>query len=69
MLTQIYEISSSNEAWAVSEIGTDQGGVLVGDGEFAREQPLARVSEIAAAITAPAKLSALFLTSRAALII
>jgi phosphoribosylanthranilate isomerase len=69
MLTQIYEISSPYEARAVSEIGIDHVGVLVGDGEFPREQPLARAAAIAGAIAAPAKLSALFLTARADFII
>jgi phosphoribosylanthranilate isomerase len=54
MLTQIYEISSPDEARGVSEIGIDHVGVLVGDGEFPREQPLSRAAEIAAAIVAPA---------------
>jgi hypothetical protein len=69
VLTQIYEISSSDEARAVSELRIDHVGVLVGDGEFPREQPLSRAAEIAATIAAPAKFSALFLTTRAALII
>jgi hypothetical protein len=69
MLTQIYEISSTDEARAVSEIGIDHVGVLVGDGEFPREQPFSRAAEIAAAIPAPAKFSALFLTARVDLIV
>jgi phosphoribosylanthranilate isomerase len=36
MLTQIYEISSPDEARGVSEIGIDHVGILVGDGEFPR---------------------------------
>jgi hypothetical protein len=36
VLTQIYEISSSDEARAVSELRIDHVGVLVGDGEFTR---------------------------------
>jgi len=69
MLTQIYEISSPAEARDVSEIGIDHVGVLVGDGEFTREQPLSRAADIAAAIEAPTRFSALFLTARADLII
>jgi phosphoribosylanthranilate isomerase len=69
MLTQIYEISSPDEARAVSEIGIDHVGVLVGDGEFPREQHLARAAEIAVAIKAPARFSALFLAARATFII
>ena len=41
MLTQLYEISSLEEAEAISAIGVDHVGVLVGDGQFSREQPLA----------------------------
>jgi phosphoribosylanthranilate isomerase len=41
MLTQIYEISSPEEARSISEIGVDHIGVLVGNGEFVRELPLA----------------------------
>lgn len=67
MLTQIYEISTPEEARAVSEIGIDHVGVLVGDGEFPREQPLARATAIAGAISA--KFSALFLTARADFIV
>jgi phosphoribosylanthranilate isomerase len=62
-------MSSPDEAAVISEIGINHVVVLVGDGEFPREQPLARAAEIAAAIAAPAKFSALFLTLRAALII
>ncbi|MEH2506642.1 phosphoribosylanthranilate isomerase [Bradyrhizobium sp. AZCC 1578] len=69
MLTQIYEISSPDEARGVSEIGIDHVGILVGDGEFPREQPLSQAAEIAAAIAAPARFSALFLTARVDLII
>lgn len=69
MLTQIYEVSSREEARDLSEIGIDHVGVLVGDGEFPREQPLPRAAKIAAGIVAPARLSALFLTARVALII
>ena len=68
MLTQIYEISSPEEAAAISAIGIDHVGVLVGDGRFPREQPLAAAAKIAAAIAAPAKLSTLFLTDDLSLI-
>jgi phosphoribosylanthranilate isomerase len=69
MLTQIYEISSPDEARAIAEIGIDHVGVLVGGGEFPREQRLARAAEIAAAIPARSKFSALFLTARAEFIV
>lgn len=62
MLTQIYEVSSPDEAAAITAIGIDHIGVLVGDGRFPREQPLIAAARIAAAIRPPAKFSALFLT-------
>ena len=36
MLTQVYEISTIEEAAAISAIGVDHVGVLVGDGRFPR---------------------------------
>ena len=63
MLTQIYEISSRAEAAALSAIGIDHVGLLLGKGEFPRELCLAAATEIAAAIRPPSKLSALFLTA------
>ncbi|HZA01770.1 MAG TPA: phosphoribosylanthranilate isomerase [Hyphomicrobiaceae bacterium] len=68
VLTQIYEVSSAEEARAISNIGVDHVGVLVGDGQFPREQPVAAAEEIAAAIVPPSKLSALFLTDSISLI-
>jgi phosphoribosylanthranilate isomerase len=40
MLVQIYEVTSPDEASALAEIGVDHIGVLVGEGEFPREQPV-----------------------------
>ena len=68
MLTQIYEVSSPEEARAISAIGVDHVGVLVGDGRFPREQPVAAAQEIAAAIAPPAKFVALFLAADPSLI-
>ena len=68
MLTQIYEISSPAEARSISAIGVDHIGVLVGRGEFPREQPMANAARIASAILPPAKFSALFLTAEIELI-
>lgn len=48
MLTQIYEISTPEEARAISAIGVDHIGVLVGNGEFPgsnRSQPRQRLPE------------------------
>ena len=63
MLTQIYEISTRDEARAISEIGVDHIGILVGYCEFPRELPIERAAEGAAAVVGPAKVSALFLTA------
>jgi len=68
MMTQIYEISTADEASAISAIGVDHIGVLVGDGRFPRELPVSAASEIGAAIEPPSKFSALFLTSDISLI-
>jgi len=68
MLTQIYEISTPEEACAISEIGVDHIGILVGNGEFPRELPVERAAEIAAAVVPPSKVSALFLTADISLI-
>jgi phosphoribosylanthranilate isomerase len=63
MLTQVYEIATPDEASAISAIGIDHVGVLVGDGRFPRELPVAAAARIAAAIAPPAKFSALFLAA------
>jgi phosphoribosylanthranilate isomerase len=63
MLTQIYEVSTPEAAKDISAIGVDHIGLLVGTGEFPREQPLAEAKRIAAGIRRPSKLSALFLSS------
>ncbi len=62
MLTQIYEVSTAAEAAAISALGVDHVGVLVGDGTFPREQDLSAALMLAAAIGGEAKLSALFLS-------
>ena len=61
MLTQIYEVATPEEARAISEVGVDHIGVLVGDGAFPREQGLANAKRVAAAIRPPSRCSALFL--------
>src|SRR5262249_29025175 len=55
MLVQIYEISSSEEARALAELGVDHIGVLVGDGSFPREQSIDRARIIFSAIPPPCK--------------
>ncbi len=68
MLTQIYEISTPEEARTISEIGVDHIGILEGKGEFPRELPVEAAAEVAAGIVPPSKFSALFLTGDLALI-
>jgi phosphoribosylanthranilate isomerase len=60
--------ATPEEVQAISEIGIDHIGVLVGKGEFPRELPVKAAAMVAAAILAPSKLSALFLTADIALI-
>lgn len=68
MLVQIYEISSPEEAKILADLGVDHIGVLVGNGEFPREQSIGKAKEIFAAIPAPAKGSALSLSADLVLI-
>ena len=68
MLTQIYEISTPEEAEAICAIGVDHIGILVGNGQFSRELPLETAATIAGVVRAPSKLSALFLTADISLI-
>lgn len=63
MLTQIYEVSTPEEARAIAAIGVDHIGVLVGSGEFPRELPLRAAARVAAAVVPPSKVSVLFLTA------
>ena len=68
MLTQIYEISTPDEARSISAFGVDHIGILVGEGQFPRELPVAAAARVAAAILPTAKFSALFLTADISLI-
>jgi phosphoribosylanthranilate isomerase len=63
MLTQIYEVQTPEEAEAISAIGVDHVGVLVGWNEFPREIGLDEAARVAAAIRWPSKFCALFLTA------
>ena len=63
MLTQIYEVSTTEEARSLCRIGIDHIGVLIGKGEFPREQTLEAAATIAGFVRLPSKLSALFLTA------
>jgi phosphoribosylanthranilate isomerase len=68
MLTQIYEITTPEEARSICAIGIDHIGILIGNGEFPRELSLEAAVDIAAAVVPPSKLSALFLTADVSLI-
>ena len=63
MLIQIYEVSTTEEARSLCRIGVDHVGVLIGKGEFPREQALETATTIAGVVHPPSKLSALFLTA------
>lgn len=69
MLTQIYEVSSPDEAHSIAAIGVDHIGAKVGDGQFPRELSVVKAAEIIAAIPPPSKFSALFLTSDVSFIV
>ncbi|TMK06829.1 MAG: phosphoribosylanthranilate isomerase [Alphaproteobacteria bacterium] len=68
MLTQIYEVSTPSEADAISGLGIDHVGVLVGNGAFPRERSAREANAVMAAIRASSKSSALFLSADIALI-
>jgi len=68
MLTQIYEVSTTEEARSLCRIGIDHIGILIGKGEFPREQSLETAVTIAGVIRTPSKVSALFLTDEISLI-
>jgi len=68
MLTQIYEVSSPEEARSIAAIGVDHIGAKVGPGQSPRELSLAKAAEIGAAVPPPCKFSALFLSSDVSLI-
>jgi phosphoribosylanthranilate isomerase len=68
MLTHVYEVSSPEEARAISAIGVNHIGVLVGDGRFPPEQSITTAMRIAAAVLPASKLSALFLSADTSLI-
>ncbi len=61
MLTQIYEVQSPAAADAISAIGVDHIGVLVGWGDFPRELGLSQARAVAEAIGPASKFCALFL--------
>ena len=68
MLTQIYEVSTPDEAHLISQVGVDHIGILVGNGEFPRELLVDSAAAVAAAVLSPSRVSALFLTADLAII-
>ncbi len=54
-LVQIYEVRSPKEAAALAGLGVDHIGVLVGKGNFPREQSYSRTRQIFAGVPATAK--------------
>jgi phosphoribosylanthranilate isomerase len=64
MLVQIYEVTTPEEASALSRIGVDHIGVLVGKGKFPRERSYAETRQIFAAIPVSAKKLSLSLADR-----
>jgi phosphoribosylanthranilate isomerase len=68
MLVQIYEVTSPEEASALAELGVNHIGVLVGDGEFPREQSIQAAKRIFSAIPPSSKGSALSLSANLGLI-
>jgi phosphoribosylanthranilate isomerase len=63
MIVQIYEVTTPEEARALSAMGVDHIGVLVGDGSFPREQTVERAREILAAVHSGAHTSVLSLSN------
>lgn len=62
MIVQIYEVTTPEEARALSAMGVDHIGVLVGNGSFPREQTIDTVREIFFGIGSASKASALSLS-------
>jgi phosphoribosylanthranilate isomerase len=63
MLVQIYEVTSPQEGNALAKLGVDHVGVLVGVGEFPREQPIQAAKRIFAALPPGSKGAALSLSA------
>lgn len=62
-LVQIYEVTGAQEASALARIGVDHIGILVGKGNFPREQSYSATRQIFAAVPASAKKLALSLAN------
>jgi len=68
VIVQIYEVTTPEEACALSVIGVDHIGVLVGDGAFPREQSIETAREIFAQIHSGSKACVLSLSNDVELI-
>lgn len=55
MLIQIYEVALPEEARALSEMGVDHIGILVGDGTFPRELPIEAARDVIGGVHGSAK--------------
>src|SRR5262249_35169877 len=66
MIVQIYEVATPEEGRALSALGVDHIGILVGDGGFPREQTLRSAAAIRAAVVPPSRAAALFLSPHVA---
>ena len=63
MLVQIFEVQTPEEAASLARFGVDHIGVLVGDGAFPRELPIAQTKTIFGAVPAAKKRVALSLSA------
>jgi len=61
-MTQVYGITRAQETRELCALGVDHIGVLVGDGSFPREQPIALARTIVDAVRPPAKACVLSLS-------
>ncbi|MGE5208620.1 MAG: phosphoribosylanthranilate isomerase [Alphaproteobacteria bacterium] len=68
MIVQIYEVTKPEEARALSAMGVEHIGVLVGDGSFPREQTVDWATEVFAAVCSKARRSVLSLSNNLDLI-
>jgi phosphoribosylanthranilate isomerase len=68
MLVQIYETSSADEAASLIRSGVDHISVLVGNGEYPREQSIEAAKRILRAVLPPSKVSVLCLSADIGLI-
>jgi phosphoribosylanthranilate isomerase len=68
MLTQVYEVTDTKTARAISEIGVDHIGTKVGDGSRPRELTVVQALAVKASVGPKSKFSALFMSADLGLI-